>query len=200
MLAVAGFSRGLADSGQPRAGSLLVATPMIDEPIFRRTVILLLDHTDEGTLGVVINDDSEVALAEVVPEWEGLLEPRIAKGGPVQTDAGVAVAGLRDVVAVLPEGLRPVADGWAVVDLDGQPGSIEGSVSEARLFLGYSGWDAGQLARELRTGSWWVVPSMPGDLALGAGRAREEVWRRILRRQPNELRFAASFPDDPELN
>lgn len=194
------YSSGLADSGDACAGALLVATPLIDEPTFWRAVILLLDHNDEGTLGVVINEESDVGIAEVVPEWQGLLAPRIALGGPVQTDAGVAVAGLRDAVAGMPEGLRPVAEGWAVVDLDGQPDSIQASVSEGRLFLGYSGWGAGQLDSELRSGSWWVVPSMPGDLALGQGRQRVDVWRQVLRRQPNELKFAVTFPEDPQQN
>lgn len=197
---VVGYSTGLAHSGEPRPGALLVATPMIDEPTFRRAVVLLLDHNEDGSLGVVLNEESELSLTEVIPEWEGLLAPRISKGGPVQTDAGVAVAGLRDVLAVLPEGLRPVAEGWAVVDLDSQPDGLEGTVNEARLFLGYSGWGAGQLAEELRTGSWWVVPSMPGDLGLGLGRPRVQVWRQVLRRQPNELKFAASFPEEPEWN
>jgi putative transcriptional regulator len=197
---VDGFSAGLSDSGTACAGALLVATPLIDEPIFRRTAILLLDHNADGSLGVVINDESELDIAELVPEWQGLLAPRLANGGPVQTDAGVAVAELRDSRAVMPDGLRPVGQGWAVVDLDGEPDNIEASVNGARLFLGYSGWGAGQLDGELRSGSWWVVPSQPGDLAMSQGRHRLEVWREVLWRQPNELRFAASFPDDPEMN
>ena len=207
---VGNISRGLTDPGTACAGSLLVATPLIDEPIFRRAIVLILDHSSEGSLGVVLNDESDVAVEDVIPDWGEVLDPVIAIGGPVQSDAGVAVAGLRTISTMLPEGvlpedalpegLRTVAEGWAVMDLDGEPELVADLVAEARLFLGYSGWGPGQLADELSSGSWWVVASQPGDLSLGQGVRRVDAWRQVLRRQVTDLRFAVTYPDDPSAN
>ncbi len=194
-------SSGLGDSGSAFPGALLVATPQIEEPTFRRTVILLLEHLADGSLGVVLNDPSSVPAAEVMPMWSGVLHTDICVGGPVQTDAAVAVARLDPAAtASPPEGLRPIAGPWAVVDLDSEPMATSGAIVDAQLFLGYAGWGAGQLAGELRTGSWWVVDSAPGDLALGRRRGREGAWWSVLRRQRNDLRLASTFPEDPSLN
>jgi len=219
-VSVGNISRGLADPGTAFPGSLLVATPLIDEPTFRRAIVLILDHSSEGSLGVVLNDESDVSVEDVIPDWGGVLDPVIAIGGPVQSDAGVAVAGLRTLPTVLPEGmlpegvlpegmlpegmlpegLRTVAQGWAVMDLDGEPALVADLVAEARLFLGYSGWGPGQLEEELSSGSWWVVASQPGDLSLGQGVRRVDAWRQVLRRQVTDLRFAVTYPDDPSAN
>lgn len=194
-------SRGLTDSGTPFVGGLLVATPMIEEPTFRRSVILLLDHSEEGSLGVVLNDPSNLEVDDVVPEWAEVLAPVVAVGGPVQTDAGVAVARVQYSESLaLPESVRVVSGPWAVVDLDAQPESLRGHIAAARLFLGYAGWGPGQLQSELATQSWWVVDSHPGDLEWGGVDDRRVAWRSVLLRQPNELRLAADYPDNATFN
>lgn len=198
---VGAASTGLTDSGTPFVGALLVATPMIEEPTFRRSVILLLDHSEEGSLGVVLNDPSNLEVDDVVPEWSDLLAPVVAVGGPVQTDAGVAVARVASSeTAALPEAVRVVSGPWAVVDLDAQPESLRGHIAQARLFLGYAGWGPGQLDTELATQSWWVVESHPGDLDWGGVDDRRVAWRSVLMRQPNELRLAADYPDNATFN
>lgn len=194
-------SSGLADSGEAFTGGLLVATPLIDEPTFRRAVVLLLEHDESGTLGVVLNDLSGVPAAEVVPQWEGVLHPKVALGGPVQPDAGVAVAQLRsDAASAPPDGVRVLTSEWAVIDLDGDPDQLADQLADAQLFVGYSGWSPGQLDGELAAGSWWVVDSAPGDLQLARRAPRDYCWSQVLRRQPNDLRMASTFPPDPALN
>lgn len=194
-------SKGLTDSGKPFVGALLVATPMIEEPTFRRAVILLLDHSEEGSLGVVLNDPSNLEVDDVVPEWSEVLDPVVAVGGPVQTDAGVAVARvLYSETTDLPESVRVVGSAWAVVDLDSPPETLHGHIAAARLFLGYAGWGPGQLDGELSTQSWWVVESHPGDLEWGGVDDRRVAWRQVLLRQRNELRLAADYPDDATFN
>lgn len=194
-------STGLADSGTAFVGALLVATPLIDEPTFRRAVVLLLEHNEEGSLGVVLNDLSDLPADDVMPGWTGVLHRYVALGGPVQGDAGVAVASLvGDSGTSAPTGVRPLAQGWAVLDLNGEPAALAGSVDDAQLFLGYAGWGAGQLDEELAAGSWWVVASQPGDLRLGRVGPREATWSRVLRRQPTDLRLASTYPADPSHN
>jgi len=179
----------------------LVATPLIDEPTFRRAVILMLEHSAEGSLGVVLNDHAEMDVEEVIPDWSAVLAPSVAAGGPVQTDAGVAVAWLRSQATTdLPEGVRVISGAWAVVDLDAPPESLREHILGARLFLGYAGWGPGQLDAELDMQSWWVVDSHPNDLQWGDSGDRQVAWRSVLMRQPNDLRLAAGFPDDPSMN
>ena len=102
----------------------------------------------------------------------GVLHPKVALGGPVQPDAGVAVAQLRsDAASAPPDGVRVLTSEWAVIDLDGDPDQLADQLADAQLFVGYSGWSPGQLDGELAAGSWWVVDSAPGDLQL-ARRAR----------------------------
>jgi putative transcriptional regulator len=174
---------------------------MIEEPTFRRAVILLLDHSEDGSLGVVLNDPSNLEVDDVVPEWSDVLEPVVAVGGPVQTDAGVAVARvLHSETADLPDSVRVVSSSWAVVDLDSAPETLTGHIVAARLFLGYAGWGPGQLESELRTQSWWVVDSQPGDLEWAGVEDRRVAWREVLLRQPNELRLAADYPDNATFN
>jgi putative transcriptional regulator len=149
----------------------------------------------------VLNDPSGVPAAEVMPSWSGVLHTDICVGGPVQTDSAVAVARLDPAASLSPPaGLRPIAGPWAVVDLDSEPRDASGAIVDAQLFMGYAGWGAGQLDGELRTGSWWVLDSAAGDLALGRRRGREGAWWDVLRRQRNDLRLASTFPEDPSLN
>jgi putative transcriptional regulator len=174
---------------------------MIEEPTFRRSVVLILEHDDAGTLGVVLNDLSAVPVRDVVPGWEAVLHPTVALGGPVQADAGVAVVRLKaTAVSAPPVGVRPLSGLWAVIDLEQEPASLAPAFADGQLFVGYSGWAVGQLESELEQGSWWVVDSMPGDLALARHSPRDYCWSRVLRRQSNELRLASTFPPDPALN
>lgn len=197
---MASCSEGLSDSGAAHAGALLVATPQIAGPTFARTVILLLEHSSDGSLGVVLNDVSELSLEDLVPGWERVLSPVVAVGGPVGEDAGIAVGVLSLPVAEPPLGVRKISGWWAVIDLARAQSEVAAAITDAQLFLGYAGWDAGQLDSELATASWWVVPSEPGDLALGRRAGRLGMWRAVLRRQRNDLRFAATYPQDPATN
>jgi putative transcriptional regulator len=185
-------------------GGLLVATPLLDDPNFRRGVVLILEHDDDGgTLGVVLNRPSEVTVTQVLPSWDSLVSgpPVLFEGGPVQTDSALALASV-------PSGEEPL--GWrrlhagtaavsklGTVDLDAPPEILAGEITQMRIFAGYAGWTAGQLEAEIREGSWYVVDAEPGD-TFDARPAN--LWRSVLRRQPGELAFVATCPDDPKLN
>jgi len=184
-------------------GRLLVATPLLDDPNFRRSVVLVLEHDEDGgTLGVVINRPSEVAVTQVLPSWDPLVTgpPVLFEGGPVQTDSALALA------AVL-SGEEPL--GWrrlqgrstmsrlGTVDLDAPPEILAGEISQMRIFAGYAGWTGGQLQAELEEGAWYVVDSEPGDTFNSDPAA---LWRSVLRRQQGDLALVATFPEDPQQN
>jgi putative transcriptional regulator len=180
------------------AGMLLVATPVLLDPNFADTVVLLLDVDEDGALGVVLNRPSPVTVAEVLDQWSGsVAEPDVLfHGGPVGTDAALAVALLRDPADV-PVGFRTVRGSLGLLDLDTPAELLAGSLSRLRIFAGYAGWAPGQLEAEVEEGSWYVVPgealdAFRGDTAF--------LWRDVLRRQPGELAWHSTRPVDPDLN
>jgi putative transcriptional regulator len=177
---------------------LLVATPALVDPNFADTVVLLLDVDEEGALGVVLNRPSPITVAEVLGQWGGAVaEPHVLfHGGPVGTDAALAVALLRDPADV-PVGFRAVRGRLGLVDLDTPAELLDGSLAGLRIFAGYAGWAPGQLQAEVEEGSWYVVPGEAPDAFRGDTTA---LWRDVLRRQPGELAWRSTRPADPELN
>lgn len=185
-------------------GGLLVATPRLDDPNFRRSVVLILEHDRiGGTLGVVLNRPSDISVTQVLPTWDPLVSgpPVLFQGGPVQTDSALALA-------AVPSGGEPL--GWrrlattipavarlGTVDLDAPPEILAGEIAQMRIFAGYAGWTPGQLEAEIAQGAWYVVDAEPGDTFFADPKS---LWRTVLRRQRSELAFVATCPDDPTLN
>jgi putative transcriptional regulator len=116
----------------------------------------------------------------------------------VATDSALAVAVLDGADEDdTPVGWRPLYPGAGLVDLDAPPELLAGVLSGMRVFAGYAGWGAGQLEKEVAEGAWYVVPAETGDLL---DPDAENLWRRVLRRQPGELAFVHTCPLDPTQN
>lgn len=210
---------GSAD-GPSLAGRLLVATPALHDPSFRRAVVLLLDHTTSGgALGLVLNRPSAVDVGAVLPAWQGFVSPpgRLFQGGPVGLDGAlglVSVPGSADgaptfgtltgglLTGGLPAGPAPLGyqrlvGSVGVVDLDAPPEVVVPSASGLRIFAGHAGWSAGQLEDEIAEGAWYVLEGEAGDAFTDDP---EGLWPGVLRRQHGDLALMASYPDDPTLN
>lgn len=193
-------------------GRLLVATPALADPNFDRAVVLLLDHDEEGSLGVVLNRPTPVDVADILEGWGDLAgAPGVVfQGGPVSLDSALGVAVIPgDEGAAPAPGSRPRPGsgepiGWrrvhgaiGLVDLDTPPELLAPALGSLRIFAGYAGWGPGQLEDELVEGAWYVVESEPGDVS---SPDPERLWRAVLRRQRSELAMVATYPDDPSLN
>jgi putative transcriptional regulator len=178
-------------------GKLLVAAPTMREPTFARTVISLLEHNEDGALGVVINRPGDASLLEVVPPVADLAsQPAVLfSGGPVEPQAAIALG----VVATgaPPDGWRPVVHPVVTVDLDIDPVVLATSLRELRIFAGYAGWSAGQLEGEIEQGAWYVVEGLPLD---PFDALPDRLWSAVLRRQPWPLSAVATCPVDPSMN
>lgn len=166
-----------------RPGRLLVATPELEDPNFQQSVVLLLAHGDDGSLGVVVNRPGELPVTEVLPALvRAVSEPAtMFAGGPVQPDGVIGLGRVgpeRTDEAV--DSLNPIIPGLGVVDLDQDPDVLAGELDELRLFAGHAGWTPGQLDSELEQGGWFVVDAKPGDVFSAEP---EELWTRVLRRQ-----------------
>lgn len=180
-----------------RTGQLLLATPRLVSPAFFRSVVLVLDHDENGALGVVINRPSELPVGAVLPGWSSAVsEPRVLfAGGPVAPESALAVGvSTGDGPA---EGFKRLFGSYGLIDLDSDPQQVTGDLAGLRVFSGYAGWGSEQLEAEILEGSWYVVNASPADVLHTEPTA---LWRGILRRQPGELAYVATFPDDPSMN
>ncbi len=178
-------------------GKLLVASPALIDPNFRRSVVLVCQHGEkDGALGLIVNRRTDLAVEQFLPDWAPHLSPPgvVFEGGPVQREAAVALARRRDDTPL--DGWMAVADDLGLLDVSTPPWEVPG-VAALRVFSGYAGWSQGQLEAEMLSGDWFVVPAMPGDVF---GDDPDPAWRRVLRRQPGRLAMMANFPDDPTMN
>ena len=185
---------------QSFTGKLLVATPVLEDPNFHRTVVLLVaHHPDEGALGVVLNRPSELDVSRALPEWGPLAAAPTAvfAGGPVTPEGVLCLGRAAGERTVGIDGWEAVAKGIGVVDLNTGPETFAAALDGLRIFAGHSGWGAGQLEAELETGGWFVVDMEPSD-ALTSEPA--ELWRTVLERQPPKVAMFAKAPPHLSLN
>jgi len=185
------------------AGRLLIATAVLSDPNFRRTVVLVVEHEEEqGTLGVVLNRPTQVPVDQVLEPWMDLAtSPSVVfSGGPVATNSALALAlvpGTDEPVGWHPLDGSPAVARLGLVDLDAPPGLLAPAVASLRVYAGYAGWSAGQLEAEIGEGAWYVLPAEQGDAFCAEP---ERLWPAVLRRQGGELAYVATYPDDPSLN
>ena len=176
-------------------GQLLVAGPGLYDPNFRRTVVLIGEHGEEGAMGVVLNRASEIVVADAVPPLAPLVDAEavVYVGGPVQPQAVVVIADFVDPT---------VAEALVLDSVGFLPGEIEdaealGELHNVRVFAGYAGWAAGQLEEELAERSWLVLPARVSDVFHPAS---ERLWSEVLRREGGAYAALATLPDDPRTN
>jgi putative transcriptional regulator len=185
------------------AGRLVVATPLLGDPNFRRAVVLIVeDEPDEGTLGVVLNRPTEIPVEQVLESWTELVTgPSVVfEGGPVSPNSALGLAmvpgedeplGWRALDTVAPRSRL------GLVDLDAPPQLLAGGIASLRVFAGYAGWGPGQLESEIDEGAWYVLQAEPAD-AFAA--EPEQLWPKVLRRAGGTLALVATYPDDPAQN
>lgn len=179
-----------------KAGVLLIAPPAMTDPNFNRSVVLLCEHTDEGSFGLVLNRPLEASPADLVEGMDGY-PGRLGLGGPVQTDTLHYLHRHGDTIT---DAIN-IVDGvlWGG-DFDMVLAMIAGNQTtetDLRFFLGYTGWSPGQLLDEIELGGWIVTEARPDDVFPDDP---PSLWRTILRRMGGEYAILANFPEDPRMN
>jgi putative transcriptional regulator len=179
-----------------RRGRLLVAAPSLVDPSFRRAVVLMLEHSPEGALGLVLNRPTPLVAREALPARIAAAlaeDERVHEGGPVQPDAVIMLADFED-----PAEAASIAFG-SVGILDPALDAEEGltGVRAVRAFGGYAGWGAGQLEEEIQQEAWIDVPGTVDDVFT---HAPGELWGRVLKRKGGPYRLIARMPENPSLN
>ena len=185
-------------SGAELKGKLLVAQPALRDPNFDRTVILVLDHGDDGAVGLVLNRPGTIDLAEAWPEWGRFAaQPAVVFiGGPV-VEEGAAICLSRARSASPTDAWKPVVAGIGTLDVSHAPDDVGTEIEEVRLFAGYAGWGQGQLEAEIAAGGWFVVDARAVDTFTSDP---EGLWHAVLGRQSGMLAWFANFPPDIGMN
>lgn len=169
----------------PAAGKFLVASRDLRDPNFAKTVVLLVDYSDQGALGVIINRPLARGLDEVLPEVDGLQDrdDHLWLGGPVAQWQLVFLARLPR----LPAGARPVVDDVVFSTSRGLLEEMLEQEREFRVYAGYAGWIGGQLESEIERGGWHI---QPGDPEMIFAQSPFDLWPELIQR--SSVRWATS--------
>ena len=172
-------------------GQLLISSPLLHDPNFRRTVVLMTHHDEEGAMGLVLSRPSEIRVSDAVSELADLpgLDETVYVGGPVQPEAVVVLIEHED------EPDEPIVGRVTFMQAGSELDELD--VVRARVFAGYSGWGPGQLEDELDESSWIVVPAESNDVFAPDP---DELWRTVLHRKGGKFSLIATMPFDPKLN
>jgi putative transcriptional regulator len=175
-------------------GHLLLSNAALFDPNFRRTVVLIGHHDEDGAVGVVLNRPLEVTVDEAAPPLAELVQPGdlVYQGGPVQPQAAVVLAEFEDPSKAGVLALERIGS------LPDESGSEDlGGIVRARVFAGYAGWSPGQLEEELREEAWIVTPALAEDVFHDEP---ERLWEHVLARLGPSYAMLRTMPFDPSAN
>jgi putative transcriptional regulator len=176
-------------------GQLLIAGPSLLDPNFWRTVVLIVEHTEEGALGLVLNRPSETSVGQAVPQLDELLdaEEPLFVGGPVQPSAVMVLAEFED-----PGDAALLAFGdVGVLGSGSSPEELNVGVRTGRAFVGHAGWGPGQLDDEIERGDWILETAALDDAFCSEP---QQLWSDVLIRKGGSYALIARMPPDPSMN
>ncbi len=175
-------------------GQLLLASPALVDPNFRRTVVLVVAHDEDGAVGLVLNRPTDTEVAEAVPDLAELVEPEavVSIGGPVQDEAVVVLAEWEDTE----EAGTIVFGNVGLMNGESDSERTAAATRRVRIFAGYAGWSGGQLEAELEEPSWILEPARTEDV-FGD---ETDLWATVVRRKGGPFTLIATMPEDPSLN
>jgi putative transcriptional regulator len=177
-------------------GSILVAEPFLGDPNFERSVVLVCEHTQRGSFGLVLNQPTQLTLQDVMQE-SPFLDLPLYLGGPVQQNTLHFIHRLPNLV---PDSIPVARDLYWGGDYEEVKTLLNiGKIQETdiRFFLGYSGWSSGQLESELSEDAWIVSKA---DASFIFDTPSEQFWRGVLKKMGGKHKLLANYPIDPRLN
>jgi putative transcriptional regulator len=180
----------------PEKGKILISEPFLPDTFFNRSIIYLTDHTAEGSVGFILNKKLDIKVKNAISGFDEC-DDILNMGGPVAPDTLHYLHTAGDLIP------KSVCVGGGIFwggDIDVIRNLIAfGKLdkSKIRFFLGYSGWSAGQLDRELQENSW-VIAKIRSDLVMG--NRGDDTWKMVLRSLNNKYRVWADFPESPDMN
>lgn len=180
----------------PEKGRLLISEPFLPDPNFERTVVLLCEHGVEGSFGFILNKASILKANEVMDELKNY-EHEVLVGGPVQQDTLHFIHRNLEIENGS-EILKGIHWGGTFGQVLTLCDTYQLSKSNIKFFLGYSGWDAGQLEEELEQDSWIVCDFVTEDLLFDT--EPDMMWKKALENMGGRFSVYSNYPVDPRLN
>lgn len=177
-------------------GKLLVSEPFLSDPYFKRSVVLLSEHNNDGSIGFILNKPTDIKLNEAIRDFP-ILDSNLYFGGPVQTDSLQYIHKLGDKLEGSKEVMKGVFWGGNFENLKMLIDTKQVSPEEIRFFVGYSGWQPNQLEDEIKEKSWIIAPSTNQFAFFDHPK---KLWGDVLRSLGQEFSILANFPEDPSLN
>jgi putative transcriptional regulator len=181
---------------KPNQGKILISEPFLNDPFFKRSVVFLTSHDENGSLGFIINKPAPVNLNQVISSFP-VFNSTIHIGGPVMRNNLYFFHTLGDLIEDSLEILDGLFWGGNYDTLKTLIKKGKVKEEEVRFFAGYAGWDPDQLDGELKEKSW-IVTNGKKEYVMGKG--TEKLWGNILREMGSEFAMLANFPEDPSLN
>ena len=179
----------------PAAGMILVAPPLMADPNFRRTVVLLCEHGPEGSFGLILNRPLSLELSDILHDLTG--DDLVSMGGPVQQDTLHFLHRHGDLVTDAEPVLDSLYWGGDFEIVRAMIQAEQATPRTIRFFLGYAGWSPGQLENEIGQDGWFLTDATD-DLVFTEEPAK--LWRTVLRRMGGAYALLSTFPDDPRTN
>ena len=176
---------------------ILLAEPFMEGPEFKRSVVLLTEHGQKGSMGFIINRKLTISPTQAIDEFPDF-DDKLYYGGPVSSDQLFYMHSLGSLLEGSIEVIPGVFMGGNYDTLRTMIDSKQVSPSQIRFFAGYAGWSANQLGKELKENSWIVVPAQPQHIF--ATKEKENLWKNILHNLGGKYAMVAEFPEDPTLN
>ncbi|HEC41993.1 MAG TPA: YqgE/AlgH family protein [Bacteroides sp.] len=179
-----------------RQGRVLISEPFLNDTYFKRSVVLLTEHSDEGTVGFVLNKPVDLSVTEVINDFPDI-DTEVSIGGPVNTNTIHYIHTLGDTIpnsVKILDNLYWGGDFEVIKDMI-SAGLIKGS--EIRFFLGYAGWSPKQLENELSENAWLISEMKPDHIMQGPG---DDLWKEILEKSGDKYKTWVNFPENPSLN
>ena len=181
---------------KPEKGKILISEPFLNDPNFKRTIILITEHGEEGSVGFILNKPTEIKLNDALENY-AVFDSTVYYGGPVQLDTLQFIHKAGDII----EGSIEIVPGlyWGG-SFESLREKIESGIlkpDDFRFFIGYSGWGEGQLMEEIGINSWIVADTKIDDIFSAEP---DNLWRDILKGMGKKFAILASFPENPSVN
>ena len=180
----------------PSRGKILISEPSLRDATFGRSVVLLIDHTEEGSMGLIINKQLPIFVNDIIKEFKYIEDIPLYKGGPIATDTLFYLHTLADISGAIPisKGLFLNGDFEEIKRYILQGNQIDRYI---RFFLGYSGWESEQLSTELRENTWLVSKEENAYLMNGD---TKDMWKQALEKLGSKYETWSRFPQVPTFN
>ena len=179
----------------PKQGRILISEPLLSDTYFKRSVILITEHSDDGAVGFVLNKPIDIPINEVLADFPNF-RAKVYIGGPVAKDT---VHFLHTLGELVPNSVHVKDNIYWGGDFDSLKELIkEGIVksNQVRFFLGYSGWSPHQLEDEIKENAW-LVTEVPSNRIMSAGK---NIWKQTLEDLGKKYKVWSNFPENPTMN